>query len=63
MEEKIRQLIRLHYPRQQNQIADAAGLSRAFMSTWMNGKQGIRVENFEAICAAVGISWSMNWPN
>ena len=57
MEEHIRKVIREHFPRQQREIADAAGLSQAFMSEWMNGKTRISVDRFEAICFAIGISW------
>lgn len=55
MEESLRSYIREHFPRQQNRIAEAAGISQSFMSDWMNRKRGISVKNYEALIAALSI--------
>jgi len=43
----------------QSCVAKNAGLSVSFMSDWLNYKRHISVQNFAAVCDAVGIKWSV----
>jgi transcriptional regulator with XRE-family HTH domain len=62
MEQAIKEYIDKYYKHRRGQIADAAGISRGFMSDWMNNKRGISVQNFEALCKVIGIVWRPERP-
>lgn len=55
MEASLKLYIRKHKIKQ-IYIANKVGLSKAFVSDWMNDKCGISVTNFELICKALGIA-------
>lgn len=51
-------LHRRHYNLTQQQVADRAGLSRAFVAAFETGKHGIQVMSLRRVAAALGIALS-----